>query len=164
MEELFLFPLTIKEGRVYDAKGTDVTEAYQMFQCRKCAEQLLSALEQLTMVKQAGKETRHMLYIDHAYYTIAVIETFVGDNLSERLQLSYAGCVQENQQGIWYLEKVNRRILPLESLVQLYALVGQYNITLEMAEDIWDHRTAMFYLLYDKSSIWRKHLTSNERR
>lgn len=147
MEKPFHFPLTMKNGRVYDSAGKDITEAYQRYKQEETAEKLAAALEKLAQAKAEGRETRHLLFIDTAYKYAAVVETFVGDDLSERLGLSYAGEVKENEDGSWSLGKLNRMLLPLESLPQLYSYVNKGYLTLAMAEQVWDQRHAAIFIV-----------------
>jgi hypothetical protein len=147
MDKPFSYPLTMKNGKVFDAAGKDVTDLYQEYKQSEAAERMIYALEKLAEVKQQGIETRHMLFIDSAYKYSAVIETFIGDDLSDRLNLAYAGKVEQNDKGEWYLNKMNRKIVPIESLAQLYSLVSRGDISMEMAETAWDNREACFYMI-----------------
>lgn len=123
MEKPFQFPLTMKNGKIYDSAGKDITEAYQQFKQEEAANQFIHALEVLTAVKERGTETRHLLFVDSAYKYSAVIETFIGDELSERLALPYAGRVIMNDLGDWEITKLNRLLLPIDSLAKLYSYV-----------------------------------------
>jgi hypothetical protein len=147
MEKPFSYPLTMKNGKVFDAAGKDVTELYQEYKQSEAAEKVIMALEKLAEAKAQGLETRRMLFVDTAYKYSAVIETFVGDDLSERLNLAYAGKVEVNESGEWYLNKMNRKIVEIESLAQLYTFVSRGDITMEMAETAWDNREAFFYMI-----------------
>ncbi|MFD2170845.1 hypothetical protein [Tumebacillus lipolyticus] len=147
LEKPFSYPLTMKNGKVFDAAGKDVTELYQEYKQSEAAEKMVSAIERLAEVKQQGLLTKHMMFIDSAYKYSAVIETFVGDDLSDRLNLAYAGKVEENESGEWYLNKMNRKIIEIESLAQLYSLVSRGDITMEMAEVAWDNRMSCFYMI-----------------
>lgn len=147
MEKPFHFPLTMKNGRVYDSAGKDITEAYQRYKQEETAEKLAAAFEVLARVKAEGHETRRLLFIDTAYKYAAVVETFVGDDLSERLGLSYAGQVKENEDGSWGLGKLNRMLVPLENLPQLYSYVAKGYLTITMAEQAWDQRNASIFVI-----------------
>ncbi|TCP52901.1 hypothetical protein EV586_107144 [Tumebacillus sp. BK434] len=147
MEKPFSYPLTMKNGKVFDAAGKDVTELYQEYKQSEAAEKMVSALEKLAQIKQQSLPTKRMLFIDTAYKYSAVIETFVGDDLSDRLNLAYAGKVEENESGDWYLNKMNRKIIEIESLAQLYSLVSRGDITMDMAEIAWDNRESCFYMI-----------------
>ena len=147
MDKPFSYPLTMKNGKVFDAAGKDVTDLYQEYKQCEAAEKMIAALEKLADAKRQGAETRHMLFIDSAYKYSSVIETFVGDDLSDRLNLAYAGKVEINEQGEWYLNKMNRKIVEIESLAQLYSFVSRGDITMEMAETAWDNRNSCFYMI-----------------
>jgi hypothetical protein len=147
MDKPFSYPLTMKNGKVFDAAGKDVTDLYQEYKQSEAAEKMINALEKLAEAKQQGHQTRHMLFIDTAYKYASVIETFVGDDLSDRLNLAYAGKVEENEQGEWFLNKMNRKIVPIESLAQMYSLVSRGDLAMDMAELAWDNREACFYMI-----------------
>ncbi|WP_018131186.1 hypothetical protein [Effusibacillus pohliae] len=146
-EKPFLFPLTMKNGKVFDSTGRDITEAYQQFKQVEAAEKMCAALEILGRVKADGQETRRMLFVDTAYKYAAVVETFIGDDLSERLNLAYAGKVKVDETGEWTLGKLNRTLLPLTSLADLYRQAARGYLTIQMAEQAWDHRGSSFYLI-----------------
>jgi len=147
MDKPFSYPLTMKNGKVFDAAGKDVTELYQEYKQSEAADKVVAALEKLSEAKALGQETRRLLFIDTAYKYAAVIETFIGDDLSERLNLAYAGKVELNDQGEWFLNKMNRKIVEIESLAQLYGLVSRGDLTMEMAEIAWDNRESFFYMI-----------------
>ncbi|HEU4965737.1 MAG TPA: hypothetical protein VFV52_18155 [Bacilli bacterium] len=147
MDKPFSYPLTMKNGKVFDAAGKDVTEMYQEYKQSEAADKMIAALEKLMEVKAQGQETRHLLFIDLAYKYAAVIETFVGDDLSDRLNLAYAGKVELNEAGDWYLNKMNRKVIAIESLAQLYGFVSRGDLSMEMAEQAWDNREAAFYMI-----------------
>lgn len=147
MDKPFSYPLTMKNGKVFDAAGKDVTELYQEYKQSEAAEKMIAAMEKLGEVKAQGHETRHMLFIDMAYKYTAVIETFLGDDLSDRLNLAYAGKVELNENDEWYLNKMNRKIVPIESLAQLYGFVSRGDLSMDMAEQAWDNREACFYMI-----------------
>lgn len=150
-EKPFLFPLTMKNGKVFDSAGRDITEAYQQFKQVEAAEKLCAALEILGQVKAEGEDTRHMLFVDTAYKYAAVVETFVGDDLSERLNLAYAGKVKVAESGEWTLGKLNRFLIPFTSLADLYKHVTKGDLTVHMAEQAWDHRGCSFYMIKSES-------------
>ncbi|MFC4770268.1 hypothetical protein [Effusibacillus consociatus] len=147
LEKPFLFPLTMKNGKVFDSTGKDITEAYQQFKQVEAAEKLTNALEILGQVKAEGQETRRMLFVDTAYKYAAIVETFVGDDLSERFNLAYAGKVKISETGEWVLGKLNRILIPLTSLADLYKYVSSGTLTIQMAETAWDHRGCSFYMI-----------------
>ncbi|MCX7571570.1 hypothetical protein OS242_16600 [Tumebacillus sp. DT12] len=147
MDKPFSYPLTMKNGKVFDAAGKDVTDLYQEYKQSEAADKMINALEKLAEAKLGGQETRRMLFIDSAYKYTAVIETFIGDDLSDRLNLAYAGKVELNENGDWYLNKMNRKIVAIESLAQLYSLVSRGDISMEMAETAWDNRESCFYMI-----------------
>lgn len=147
MDKPFSYPLTMKNGKVFDAAGKDVTELYQEYKQSEAADKMVAALEKLAEAKQQGATTRHMLFIDTAYKYAAVIETYIGDDLSDRLNLAYAGKVEENESGEWFLNKMNRKIVEIESLAQLYGLVSRGDLSMEMAEIAWDNRESFFYMI-----------------
>ncbi|PWK11599.1 hypothetical protein [Tumebacillus permanentifrigoris] len=147
MEKPFSYPLTMKNGKVFDAAGKDVTDLYQEYKQSEAADKMVAALEKLSAIKAEGHETRRMLFIDSAYKYASVIETFVGDDLSDRLNLAYAGKVEQNEAGEWLLNKMNRKIVPIESLASLYGYVSRGDISMEMAEIAWDNREAIFYMI-----------------
>ncbi len=147
MDKPFSYPLTMKNGKVFDAAGKDVTELYQEYKQSEAAEKMVNALEKLAEAKQQGNPTKHMLFIDTAYKYAAVIETYIGDDLSDRLNLAYAGKVEENESGEWFLNKMNRKVVAIESLAQMYSLVSRGDLTMEMAELAWDNREACFYMI-----------------
>jgi hypothetical protein len=105
--------------------------------------------EILHQKKREGVETRHLLYVDTAFRYCAVVETFVGDDLTERLNLAYAERVHQDEEGRFYLDKVNRALYPIESLAQLYRMAHSGMFSLAVAEAIWDNRHAAFYLIRD---------------
>jgi len=147
MDKPFSYPLTMKNGKVFDAAGKDVTELYQEYKQSEAADKVVAALEKLAEAKAQGLETRRLLFIDTAYKYASVIETFIGDDLSDRLNLAYAGKVELNEQGEWYLNKMNRKIVEIESLAQLYGLVSRGDVTMDMAEAAWDNRESFFYMI-----------------
>ncbi|TCS69537.1 hypothetical protein [Effusibacillus lacus] len=148
LEKPFLFPLTMKNGKVFDSTGKDITEAYQQFKQAETAEKMATALEVLRQVKAEGQETRHMLFVDTAYRYAAVIETFVGDDLSERFNLAYAGKVKvDEDSGEWGLGKLNRVLIPITSLPDLYKYVSRGYFTTDVAEQAWDHRRCSFFMI-----------------
>ncbi|BCJ86166.1 hypothetical protein [Effusibacillus dendaii] len=147
MEKPFLFPLTMKNGKVFDSTGKDITEAYQQFKQVEAAEKLTHALEILGRVKLEGQETRRLLFVDTVYKYAAVVETFIGDDLSERLNLAYAGKVKLDDENEWSLTKLNRMLLPINSLPDLYKYVSNGYLTIQMAEQAWDHRNCSFYMI-----------------
>ncbi|KEO83207.1 hypothetical protein [Tumebacillus flagellatus] len=147
MEKPFSYPLTMKNGKVFDAAGKDVTDLYQEYKQSEAADKMVAALEKLSEVKAMGQETRRMLFIDSAYKYASVIETFIGDDLSDRLNLAYAGKVEQNEAGEWILNKMNRKIVPIDSLASLYGFVSRGDISMDMAEIAWDNREAFFYMI-----------------
>lgn len=147
MDKPFSYPLTMKNGKVFDAAGKDVTELYQEYKQSETADKVVAALEKLAEAKSMGHATKQMLFIDTAYKYAAVIETFEGDDLSERLGLAYAGKVEINENGEWYLNKMNRKIVEIDSLAGLYGLVSRGDITMDMAEIAWDNRGSFFYMI-----------------
>lgn len=147
MEKPFSYPLTMKNGKVFDSAGKDVTDLYQEYKQSEAADKMVQALEKLAEVKLLSQETRHMLFIDSAYKYAAVIETFIGDDLSDRLNLAYAGKVEQNEAGDWILNKMNRKIVAIESLAMLYGYVSRGDISMEMAEMAWDNRESFFYMI-----------------
>lgn len=147
LEKPFLFPLTMKNGKVFDSTGRDITESYQQFKQVETSEKLANALDILWQVKMDGQEVRQMLFLDTAYKYAAVVETFVGDDLSERLNLAYAGKVKVSESGEWVLGKLNRLIVPFTSLADLYKYASRGYMTIHMAEQAWDHRNCSFYLI-----------------
>jgi hypothetical protein len=149
MERNFMFPLTMKDGKVFDALGKDITEEYLRYKQADAAEKLVRALEELRRIKDSGVETRHMLFLDTAYRYCAVVETFVGDDLSERLNLAYAEKVLCDEEGNWFLDKMNRTLYPIQSLAQLYSLAARGLFSIKTAETIWDNRGASFFLIRD---------------
>lgn len=154
LEKPFLFPLTMKNGKVFDSTGKDITEAYEQFKQVEAAEKMANALEVLSQVKAEGQETRRMLFVDTAYRYAAVVETFIGDDLSERFNLAYAGKVKEADTGEWVLGKLNRILLPLTSLADLYKHAANGCLTIQMAEQAWDHRGCSFYLMKTESQVY----------
>ncbi|MDI3256130.1 MAG: hypothetical protein QJR01_00125 [Kyrpidia sp.] len=149
MDQEFVYPLTMKDGKVFDALGQDVTEQYQRVKQAEAAERMLRALEILQQRKNEGIPTQHLLYVDTAFRYCAVVETFVGDDLSERLNLAYAERVHEDGEGRLYLDKVNRALYPIESLAELYRMAQSGMFSVAVAEAIWDNRGAAFYLIRD---------------
>lgn len=147
MEKPFMFPLTMKNGKIFDSAGKDITEAYQSYKQEESAEKLIHALEVLANIKAEGHETRRLLFIDTAYKYAAVIETFIGDDLSDRLCLAYAGRVKTDESGVWGLNKLNKLLVPIESLSQLYSFVAKGWLTINAAEMAWDHRNCSIYLV-----------------
>ncbi|MBL0388032.1 hypothetical protein JJB07_15545 [Tumebacillus sp. ITR2] len=147
MEKPFSYPLTMKNGKVFDSAGKDVTDLYQEYKQSEAADKMVQALEKLAEVKSMGQETRRMLFIDSAYKYASVIETFIGDDLSDRLNLAYAGKVEQSETGDWLLNKMNRKIVPIESLASLYGYVSRGDISMDMAEIAWDNREAFFYMI-----------------
>lgn len=147
MDKPFTYPLTMKNGKVFDAAGKDVTDLYQEYKQSEAADKMVVALEKLAEVKADGRETRRLLFIDSAYKYAAVIETFIGDDLSDRLNLAYAGKVEQNEAGEWLLNKMNRKIVPIESLASLYGYVSRGDLSMDMAEIAWDNREAFFYMI-----------------
>jgi hypothetical protein len=147
LEKPFLFPLTIRDGKVFDSTGKDITEAYQQYKQIEASEKMATALEILGRCKAEGHETRHMLFIDTAYKYAAVVETFVDDDLSERLSLAYAGKVKVSESGDWVLGKLNRLLLPFTNLADLYQYASKGYFTIQMAEQAWDHRGCSFFLI-----------------
>jgi hypothetical protein len=137
----------MKNGKVFDSTGKDITEAYQQFKQVEAAEKLTSAFETLAQAKAEGQETRRLLFVDTAYKYAAVVETFVGDDLSDRLNLAYAGKVKTSDSGEWVLGKLNRVLIPLTSLEDLYRHVSKGTLTMYMAEQAWDHRQCSFYMI-----------------
>ncbi|MBE3551371.1 MAG: hypothetical protein IMX06_00625 [Kyrpidia tusciae] len=149
MDQEFVYPLTMKDGKVFDALGQDVTEQYQRVKQAEAAERMLRALEILQQKKAEGTPTQHLLYVDTAFRYCAVVETFAGDDLSERLNLAYAERVHEDDKGRLFLDKVNRALYPIESLAELYRMAGSGMFSTAVAEAIWDNREAAFYLIRD---------------
>lgn len=147
MEKPFLFPLTMKNGRVFDSAGKDITDAYQRYKQEESAEKMIRAMELLGEAKRNGQQTRHLLFVDTAYRYAAVVETFVDDDLSDRLHLAYAGKVKENDEGDWVLGKLNRMLLPMNSLAQMYDYVSKGYLTIQMAEQAWDRRQSSVYII-----------------